>query len=118
VAGDSVLVTGASGGVGSAAIRLAKARGASVIAASNASKSQMLRDIGADQTVDRGNNLVKSLGLSSIDIVIDLVAGPQWNELLDVLKPGGRYAVSGVIGEVGYSNATLDRFESLWMYRS
>lgn len=98
VAGESVLVTGASGGVGSAVIQLAKARGAQVIAVTSPSKSQTLLDIGADRTVNRGENLVKSIGINNIDVVIDLVAGPQWSELLDILKPGGRYAVSGAIG--------------------
>ncbi|WP_417222398.1 zinc-binding dehydrogenase [Amphritea sp.] len=35
---------------------------------------------------------------NSVDVVIDLVAGPQWPQFLQLLKPGGRYAVSGAIG--------------------
>ncbi|WP_298940125.1 alcohol dehydrogenase family protein [uncultured Psychromonas sp.] len=95
---DKVLITGASGGVGSAAIQLAKARGAYVIAVTSPSKNQQLLDLGVDQVIARDANLSDVLGESSVDVVIDLVAGKQWSQLLDVLKPKGRYAVSGAIG--------------------
>lgn len=95
---DKVLISGASGGVGSAAIQLAKARGAYVIAISSPSKCQQLLNLGAAQVVQRGANLVDELGENNIDVVIDLVAGEQWPQFLSVLKPGGRYAVSGAIG--------------------
>lgn len=98
IANDVVLVTGASGGVGSAAVQLAKARGAKVIGVSAASKSDSLIKLGADQTISRNDSLVQALGRNSIDVVIDLVAGKQWSELLAVLKPFGRYAVAGAIG--------------------
>jgi len=97
-AGETVLITGASGGVGSAAIQLAKARGAYVVAVTSPTKSSTLRDIGADKIIHRGDGYAESLGINSVDTVIDLVGGPQWSELLDVLRPGGRYAVSGAIG--------------------
>ncbi len=97
-AGERVLVTGASGGVGSAAIQLAKARGAYVIAVTSASKSRQLIEIGADETVSRDENLAEVLGENSVDAVVDLVAGTQWPFLLNVMRPGGRYAVSGAIG--------------------
>jgi NADPH:quinone reductase-like Zn-dependent oxidoreductase len=98
VAGDVLLVTGASGGVGSATIQLAKARGARVIALTSAAKIDAVLALGADQTVERSADLVRVLGKNSIDVVIDLVAGPAWPSLLDVLKPFGRYAVAGAIG--------------------
>tara|TARA_R110001583_G_C5629233_1_gene406861 strand:- start:134 stop:1225 length:1092 start_codon:yes stop_codon:yes gene_type:complete len=95
---DNVLISGASGGVGSAAVQLAKARGAHVIAITSASKCQALFDIGADQVLTREDDLISVLGESSVDVVIDLVAGEQWPVFLQALKPGGRYAVSGAIG--------------------
>ncbi|MFT4517792.1 MAG: NADPH:quinone reductase-like Zn-dependent oxidoreductase [Halioglobus sp.] len=95
--GDIVLVTGASGGVGSAAVQLAKARGAEVVAVTSASKSSDLIALGATTTVARGDSLTEMPGQNSIDAVIDLVAGEQFPELLEVLKPGGRYAVAGAI---------------------
>ncbi|WP_027696643.1 alcohol dehydrogenase family protein [Vibrio litoralis] len=98
IKGDRVLISGASGGVGSAAIQLAKARGATVIAITNPEKNALLLELGADQVVSRHTNLVENLGANSIDVVIDLVAGEQWPQFLDVLRPKGRYAVSGAIG--------------------
>lgn len=95
---DHVLISGASGGVGSAAIQLAKARGAQVTAITSPSKASSLLELGADRAIDRNHNLVKTLQKNSVDVVIDLVAGAQWSQFLDVLKPKGRYAVAGAIG--------------------
>jgi NADPH:quinone reductase-like Zn-dependent oxidoreductase len=94
---DVVLVTGASGGVGSAAIQLAKARGAQIIGITSPSKMDKILSLGADRTLARNASLVQELGKSSVDVVIDLVAGKQWAGLLDALKPFGRYAVAGAI---------------------
>jgi NADPH:quinone reductase-like Zn-dependent oxidoreductase len=98
VASERVLVTGASGGVGLAAVQLAKRRGATVIAVCSADKTAEVKAQGADQTLERGIDLVAALGAGSVDVVIDLVAGPQWPQLLDVLRTGGRYAIAGAIG--------------------
>lgn len=95
--GESVLVTGASGGVGSAAVQLIKARGADVIAVTSAHKSQELINLGASKALARDESVVASLGENSIDVVVDLVGGKRWTELLAVLKPGGRYSVAGAI---------------------
>lgn len=97
-AGETVVITGASGGVGSAAIQLAKRRGATIIAICGADKSEQVKALGADQVVSRGQSLVKTLGKDRVDVVIDLVAGEQWPELPDLLRFGGRYAVAGAIG--------------------
>lgn len=102
---DRVLVTGASGGVGSAAVQLAKLRGAKVVAICGADKRDRLLAVGADQVIERGANLIEALGVNSVSVVVDLVAGPTWPDYLEVLKPGGRYAVAGAIG--GHS-VTLD----------
>ena len=96
-AGETVLVTGASGGVGSAAVQLAKRRGAKVIAVAAEEKGASVAALGAERVVPRGENLVEALGRESLEAVVDLVAGPQWPELLDLLKSGGRYATSGAI---------------------
>ncbi|MDZ7704170.1 MAG: zinc-binding dehydrogenase [Trueperaceae bacterium] len=95
---DRVLVTGASGGVGSAAVQLAVARGASVVAVASASKADAVRDLGASQVITRGTSLVDALGQNAVSVVIDVVGGSQFAELLDVLRPRGRYATSGAIG--------------------
>ncbi len=97
VANEVVLVTGASGGVGSAAVQLAKARGARVFGITSPSKSDRVLRLGAAQTLSRNDNILQKLGKNSVDVVIDLVAGKQWPDLLEVLKPFGRYAVAGAI---------------------
>ena len=96
-AGETVLVTGASGGVGSAAVQLAKRRGARVIAITSASKMEDLRALGADQVIARGANLEAVLGTESVDLVVDNVAGTQFPQMLKVLKRGGRLVSSGAI---------------------
>lgn len=97
VGAERVLVTGASGGVGSAAVQLAKRRGAEVIAVCAAAKAGEVRALGADRCIDRGGDLVAELGRNALDVVIDMVGGPGFPALLDVLRPGGRYAVAGAI---------------------
>ena len=94
---EKVLITGASGGVGSAAIQLAKRRGAFVIAQCSKSKFEEIKKIGADEVVDRSENLINKLGTNEIDVVVDLVAGSNWEQLLDILIPGGRYVTAGAI---------------------
>jgi len=96
-AGETVLITGASGGVGSAAIQLAKRRDAFVIAVAGESKSEQVRALGADRVVSRGKTLLDTIGKDHVDVAIDVVAGPAFPELLDALKRGGRYAVAGAI---------------------
>ncbi|MEQ8444242.1 MAG: alcohol dehydrogenase family protein [Alphaproteobacteria bacterium] len=94
---DHVLVAGASGGVGSAAVQLAKRRGARVTAICGASKADRVRSIGADKVVDRKADIVEALGAESVSVVIDNVAGPSFPAMLKVLKRGGRYTSSGAI---------------------
>lgn len=95
--GEHVLVTGASGGVGSAAVQLAKRRHARVTAVAARDKAEDVLALGAARVIHRGDSIVGSLGPDSVDCVIDVVAGKQWPELLEVLKRGGRYAVAGAI---------------------
>lgn len=92
-AGESVLVTGASGGVGSAAVQLARRRGAHVTALVGASKQQAVRELGADEVLDRHAPLADD----SFDAVIDIVGGNGFPGLLRALRPGGRYATAGAI---------------------
>jgi NADPH:quinone reductase-like Zn-dependent oxidoreductase len=94
---ETVLITGASGGVGSAAIQLAKRRGATVIALCSSGKADEVRALGADRVVDRNADLVAALGECSVDVVADLVAGEQWPAFLDILRRGGRYVTAGAI---------------------
>lgn len=96
-AGERVLITGASGGVGSAAVQLAHLRGAQVIAQADSSKHATLKAIGAQHTVARDADVAQALGKDGVAVVIDLVGGPAWPSLLEVLQRGGRYATAGAI---------------------
>ena len=94
---ERVLVTGASGGVGSAAVQLAKRRGATVVAVASASKAGEVERLGADQVVDRDTDLVAQFGENSFDVVVDVVAGPAWAHVTRLLRIGGRYITAGAI---------------------
>jgi NADPH:quinone reductase-like Zn-dependent oxidoreductase len=101
--GDVVVVTGASGGVGTAAIQLATARGARVIAIASAAKAAALLALGAHAVVDRaaaalGNEVRASSPTRRIDAVLDVVGGAMFEALIPILRPGGHYATSGAIG--------------------
>lgn len=96
-ANDTVLVAGASGGVGSATVQLAKRRGARVIAITSAAKMDMIRALGANQVIDRGDDLKAVLGDESVDVVVDNVAGAGFPAMLKILKRRGRLVSSGAI---------------------
>ncbi|CDN52090.1 alcohol dehydrogenase family protein [Neorhizobium galegae] len=100
--GERVLVTGASGGVGSAIIQLARARGAIPIAVAGPGKESAVLEIGAQAVVTRGKGdlveaVTEATGGAPIDVVADLVAGPMFNDLLKILRPEGRYTTAGAI---------------------
>ncbi len=92
-AGHKVLITGASGGVGLAAVQLARLRGASVWGITGAAKAEVVKSQGAVETFDRD----AALPADMFDVAIDVVGGPKWVRLVLALKPGGHYAVSGAI---------------------
>ena len=99
---DRVLVTGASGGVGSALIQLAGRRGARTIALCAEDKSQAIRAAGADHVLPRTPPdlraaLQHSTGQGEVTVVADVVGGPLWPQLISVLARGGRYACAGAI---------------------
>ena len=97
-ANEHVLVVGASGGVGSAVVQLAKLRGARVTAIVGEQKAKLVRAIGADAIIERGEDIIKFLGEESVDVVVDNVGGSSFGSMLKVLRRGGRYASSGAIG--------------------
>lgn len=96
-AGERVLVTGASGGVGSAAVQLARRRGAEVVAVAGGSKRQAVLDAGASEVVDRDEDLLAALGENAVDLVVDNVAGDAFSRLVKLIRRGGRYVSSGAI---------------------
>ncbi len=90
---ERVVIAGASGGVGSGAIQLAKRRGAHVTAISSPSKWEELRALGADLVLPRDAELPQR----EYDVALDVVGGPLWGALLDSLRVGGRYVTAGAI---------------------
>lgn len=92
-AGQGVLITGASGGVGMAAVQLARLRGAHVTAVTAPAKAAAVRDAGAEQVLERG----AEPPAGHFDVVVDVVGGAGWMALIRSLKPGGVCAVSGAI---------------------
>ena len=95
---ERVLVTGASGGVGSAAIQLARRRGATVVAVTSHDKAAAVGRLGCSLVLTRDDDLTAVLGENSIDLVVDNVAGPQFSMMPKLLRRGGRYVSSGAIG--------------------
>ena len=99
--GHTVLVTGASGGVGLAAVQLASARGARVVAVCSGDKAGAVRRAGAAEVVDRRRGQVVADAAEAepagYDAVVDLVAGPLVGAGLGLLRPGGRWVVAGAL---------------------
>lgn len=101
-AGERVLVTGASGGVGSGLVQLCRARGAVPYAVVSAGKEAKAMAIGAEAAIMRDGDLVADVERATngqpIDVVADVVGGPMFADLLRLLRPEGRYATAGAIG--------------------
>ena len=95
--GMHVVVIGASGGVGLAAVQLAKRRGAVVTAVTSLEKMTNMRTLGADWVLDRNQPALISLGPQCADVVVDNVAGDGFGERLKLLKRYGRLVSSGAI---------------------
>lgn len=88
-AGDRVLVHGGAGGVGSAAVQIAKARGATVIATASASSHELVRSLGADEVIDYRAVKFED-AVEDVDLVFDTVGGDVTARSLAVLSKGGR----------------------------
>jgi len=101
-ADDVVLISGASGGVGSALIQLVKRRNAASIALTSKSKMDQISALNPDFIIDRAcdslaHEIQSATGKETVSVVADVVGGSVWPQLLDVLSRGGRYTCSGAI---------------------
>ena len=95
---DTVLIPGASGGVGGALVQLAKLRGAHVIAMASEAKHEDVAKLNPDRILPRSHdNLRAVLGDEKITVLADVVGGNAFPHLLDLLERGGRYTCSGAI---------------------
>ncbi|MEM7072449.1 MAG: alcohol dehydrogenase family protein [Pseudomonadota bacterium] len=101
-AGDSVLIPGASGGVGSALIQLAHRRGAKTIAIAARAKIDQLAALAptaiiAREDPDPAAALVREAGLERVSVLADVVGGESWSGWLELLAQGGRFTSAGAI---------------------
>jgi NADPH2:quinone reductase len=99
-AGESVLIHGAAGGVGTASIQMAKAFGAGRVIAvvSTAGKGEVARAAGADEVVLVEGFKDAALAMGGVDIIVDPVGGDRFTDSLRSLKDGGRILVIGFTG--------------------
>jgi NADPH:quinone reductase-like Zn-dependent oxidoreductase len=100
--GETVVISGASGGVGSALIQLAKRRGAYVIAIAGGSKLDQVRDVGPDAVIDRGVPDLQAAIMDMapggrVDVTADVVGGETYTAMIASLRRGGRYVTAGAI---------------------
>jgi NADPH2:quinone reductase len=104
--GEVLLVTGASGGVGVAAVMLGRSMGMTVVALSRSpQKALRLRELGADHVFDPSapdlkKQIQAALNGRRVDLVVDSVAGPLFNTVLNLLGYGGRISTVGRSGGV------------------
>lgn len=99
-AGETVVVTGASGGVGLALVQLAEVRGAQVIAVTSGDKAAEVRAAGATHTVDRGGDPVEQIrrcAPGGVDAVADVVGGPLVSRLMPLVRDDGRWVIAGAV---------------------
>jgi NADPH:quinone reductase-like Zn-dependent oxidoreductase len=100
-AGETVLVTGASGGVGLALVRLAAARGADVVALTSSAKADALTDAGATHIVSRDvgdpAEQVTTAVPAGLDAVVDVAGGPGVEQLMPLLRDDGRWVIAGAV---------------------
>jgi NADPH:quinone reductase-like Zn-dependent oxidoreductase len=87
--------------VGSALVQLAKRRGATVLAIAGVTKMKAVAALGADRVIPReanmGDSLKRNLPEKGVDAVADVVGGSVFPDLVNALKPGGRYVTAGAI---------------------
>ena len=98
-AGETVLIHGASGGVGHLAVQFAKVRGARVIATAGHKNLDFVRGLGADEVIDHEKARFDER-VHRVDLVFDVVGGETRQRSWAVLKPGGRLVTTVPDGQV------------------
>lgn len=92
--GQSVLVNGAGGGVGTMAVQIARAAGARVTAVDSSYKADMLRSIGAEHVIDYAQEDFTRTG-DRYDLIVDLAGNHRWRQARRALTPRGTYVLVG-----------------------
>jgi NADPH:quinone reductase-like Zn-dependent oxidoreductase len=100
--GETIVITGAAGGVGTALIQLSLIRGARVVAIAGAGKQERIRALGAHEFVARESEdltaqVERLIGERGADVAADVVGGDTFDVLLKLLRRGGRYTTAGAI---------------------
>jgi NADPH:quinone reductase-like Zn-dependent oxidoreductase len=93
-AGEKVLIIGASGGVGSFAVQIAKAAGADVTGVCSTSKAHLVRSLGADHVIDYSHEDFADAG-PRFDVILDMGGNAPLPRLRRALAPGGRLVIVG-----------------------
>lgn len=97
-AGQKVLINGASGGVGTYAVQLAKVMGAEVTGVCSGRNAEMVRSIGADRVIDyQKEDFTK--GDARYDLIVDNIGNRSIRDIVDVLAPNGIYVIVGAPSE-------------------
>ncbi len=102
-AGETVLITGASGGMGSMLIQLVHARGARAVAVTSKAWAAAVATLEPFAVVSRDEGdlvdaVTAAMGAPHLEVVADVVGGPQFPDYLALLGPAGRYVTAGAIG--------------------
>lgn len=103
-AGDSILINGASGAVGTVAVQLARHRGAEVTAVCSGANAEIVRDLGADRVIDYATEDFTQNG-HRYDVVMDAHGNAPYSRVKDSLKPGGRFVM--VVGDLFQTIASM-----------
>lgn len=111
--GDSVLIHAAAGGVGSAAVQLAYATGATVFATAEATKHERVVQLGADHVIDYRTEdfaavVAQKTGGRGVDVVIDFIGEPYFARNIASLAHGGRLVQVGILGGGGQVSVDME----------
>lgn len=104
LAGKTVLINGASGGVGHLAVQIARWQGARVIGVASGKNEALVRELGADDFIDYTKTSVQTVA-SDVDLVIDAVGGANMERFLGVIRKGGALYLVNPMGFKGYDDA-------------
>ena len=102
--GETILIHGGAGGVGSFAVQIAKAAGARVLATASSDNQEVLKELGADVSIDYGSQDAKEVALEDtggegVDAILDAVGGATIVESIPATRPFGRLAT--ILGAQG-----------------
>lgn len=104
LAGKTVVVNGAGGGVGHFLVQLAKWRGARVVAVASGRNGALMRELGVERFIDYTKEAAEDV-IHDADLVVDAVGGAGMERFLRVLKPGGALFLVNPIGFAGHDEA-------------